>query len=142
MPPTGVAVTVPSQFPTQLTPVPLDATEIALISVIVTKPELTHPPGSVTVTVLVPAFRPVAVTVVCELGSSHKMEKGETPPKIVTVASPSLPPLQETMVLDDTVTTGPPALSTDTNSTLIHPLASVTVALNTPATNPTAVAVD
>ena len=55
--------------------------------------------ASVTVTVYIPAVNPVAVAEVCCMGMVfNKKVKPPVPPALVTVAVPSFPPLQVTLV--------------------------------------------
>ena len=63
------------------------------------------------------------------------------PPTAVTVASPSLPPKQDTLVLAEIVTVAAPVLFTVATPVSIHPVASVTSTLYPPAPKAVAVSV-
>ena len=72
VPPEAVTVAVPLQVPKQVAAVPV----IVLVSnggwVTIKAFVAVHPLASVTVTLNVPAHKPVAVTIICEAGSSHR----------------------------------------------------------------------
>jgi hypothetical protein len=90
-----------------------------------------HPFASITVTVYVPAVRPVAVAVVWLL-IDHRYVIGAVPPVAVAVALPLLPPAQETFTTL-VVTVGPLRLITVAEAVFVQPLASVTVTVYVPA---------
>lgn len=66
--------------------------------------------------------------------------KGLVPPLTETVAAPLLPPLQETWVVLDTDPLSELGCDTVAEAVVVHPLASVTVAVYVPAARPEAVA--
>ncbi len=66
--------------------------------------------------------------------------KGLVPPLTETVAAPLLPPLQETGVVLDTDPLSELGWDTVAEAVVVHPFASVTVAVYVPAARPEAVA--
>ena len=94
--------------------------------------------ASVTVTVYVPAVRPVAVALVPPDGA-HEYVNGPVPPVIVTVADPFPPPLHDTLVTDPMEGVPPAALETVTDAVAVQPFASVTVTTYGLAARPVAV---
>ena len=99
VPPAPLAVADPLLPPLQLTFVfaTVDATN-AVGSVIVVLDVVVQLFASVTVTVYVPATRPLAVADVAEL--LHAKVYGDVPPDPFAVAAPLLPPLQLTGVFE------------------------------------------
>ena len=107
-------------------------------SVRVTVSDSVHPFSSVTVTVYVPATKPVAVAVVCP--SLQEYVYAPVPPEGVAVAVPSLPPLQlmlnppEMEVDMDVATDSATGGSVRVTSTVaVQLLASRTTTVYTPA---------
>src|SRR5688572_30292071 len=97
-----------------------------------------HPLASVTVTVYVPAVRPVALALVPPEGA-QLYEYAGVPPPAVAVALPVFPPKQRTgvMVAETVSNVGCVIV---TVAVLVHPLASVTVTVYVPAVKPVAAA--
>jgi hypothetical protein len=139
-PPAGVAVAVPVDDPLHNTLTCVVPTVSATGWVIVTLAVLIHRLASVTVTIYVPAARPVAVAVVCTGNVFHEYVYGPTPPAGVAVAVPVDDPLHNTLtcVVPTVSATGWVIV---TLAVLIHRLASVTVTIYVPAARPVAVAV-
>src|SRR5690606_39637246 len=85
----------------------------------------------------------VAVAVVCAVASFHKYEYGAVPPDTVTIASPSFPSKQDTFttLANAIVASKTKGSVTVTFVVVVQLLASVTVTVYVPASNPVAVAV-
>jgi hypothetical protein len=134
VPPVTVTVAepvVPPLHNTLLTAVEVARAETG--SMIVTISVIVQPLASVTVTVFTPAVSPVITDVVAVV--DHKYVYPEVPPDTVTVAEPVVPPLHNTLLtaVDVTKAVGSAIV---TISVIVHPLASVTVTVFTPAVWP------
>lgn len=100
-----------------------------------------QPSLPVTVTVYVPAVRPVAVAAFPPVGD-HAYVYGGDPEEAFTVAVPFAPPKHVTSAEDCNVTTGAPVFPTTAVVVVVHPFASVTVTLYVPPARPLIVDVD
>ena len=105
----------------------------------VTEDVVLHPVESLTVTVYVPAERPVAVAFVCPPGD-HAYVYGITPREAVTVALPVLLHSILVCVIPEILTS---AVSPNTKKLVVaeQPIASVTVIVYVPVPNPFTVVV-
>src|SRR3954462_3031035 len=122
-------VELPSHNPLQLTfDVPETAVLIADGSVIITDSDAVQPLKSLTVIVLIPAFKFVGVKVVCWPGL-HNMVYGGAPPLTVAVAFPFPAPLQFKFVELVMSTIGPVLSSMFAFVVALQPFASVTTTL-------------
>jgi hypothetical protein len=100
VPPTTVRLILPLLTPAQVAFTLVAVADSATAgSVMIAVAVLIHPFASVTVTVYVPAAKPVAVAVVCAGLEFHAYEYGAVPPAALTVAEPVVPFLQSTLVL-------------------------------------------
>lgn len=140
VPPLPVTVASPTVPPLQailVWPV-MVATTPSTGSVIVVLEVYIHPFASVTVTLYVPAVKPVAVVVPCAGEVLHKMVYGAVPPAIpLMVAVPLLPPAQLTLVLvNGFAVIALPAVMFIPVMMVSHRFASVTVMLYNPVANP------
>ena len=126
VPPPAVTAAVPV-FP-PLHKILVDAEMVAVNKggcVIVTVAVAEHPVASFTVTVYVPALRPVPIAFVPPVGA-HDYVYGAVPPVALAVAVPVEPPLHSTPVLPVILAVTAEGCVTVTVAVSVHPLWSVT----------------
>jgi hypothetical protein len=123
-PPEGVTVAVPFGLPQVEGVVVVDAAT-GVGCVIVYVRVMVQPFASVTVTVYVPAARPVAEEPVPPLGA-HEYVYGAVPPEATTVAEPVVPPLQSTFTCEPVVASAGGCVMLNV-LVVVQPFASVTV---------------